>query len=136
CTGSAVTFWPANTILPSSGVSCPQIWLISVVLPAPLGPMMACNSPGITSRVTSSVTTRPPKAFFNASRRSTGSATARPLAEARGQPDQPAAGKDHHQHQQRPKNHLPVLGDAGKALLHQEIARRADDGAMQPADAA
>jgi hypothetical protein len=47
-------------MLPASFLTSPTIWLISVVLPAPLGPMMACTSPARTSRSTWSVTSRPP----------------------------------------------------------------------------
>ena len=36
---------------PASGASRPEIWWISVVLPAPFGPMIACSSPGATSRL-------------------------------------------------------------------------------------
>src|SRR5256885_14119629 len=39
----------------------PEICAISVVLPAPFGPMSACTSPRTTSSVTSSVATTPPK---------------------------------------------------------------------------
>ena len=41
--------------------SVPLIWWISVVLPAPFGPMTAWISPGATSSETSSVTASPPK---------------------------------------------------------------------------
>src|SRR3982751_4340786 len=46
---------------PMSVGSTPEIWAMSVVLPAPFGPMSACTSPRTTSSVTSSVATRPPK---------------------------------------------------------------------------
>src|SRR5438105_15255198 len=41
--------------------STPEIWPMSVVLPAPFGPISACTSPRTTSSVTSSVATTPPK---------------------------------------------------------------------------
>src|SRR5437867_4807680 len=41
--------------------STPEIWPMSVVLPAPFGPISACTSPRATSSVTSSVATTPPK---------------------------------------------------------------------------
>ena len=41
--------------VPASGASSPDSWLISVVLPAPLGPITACTSPGSTVRSTPSV---------------------------------------------------------------------------------
>ena len=44
----------------NSAASCPVSWLISVVLPAPFGPMIACNSPFATSSETWSVAMMPP----------------------------------------------------------------------------
>src|SRR5437016_13823733 len=52
---------PLNTIRPISVGSTPEICPMSVVLPAPFGPMRACTSPRTTSSVTSSVATTPPK---------------------------------------------------------------------------
>src|SRR3982074_2549250 len=104
--GSAVTSSPPNTILPASGLSSPEIWLISVVLPAPFGPITACSSPGITSSVTPSVTRRPPKFLVSPSMRSTGSATADP-PQPRRDPEQPAAREHRDQHEQRAEDHLP-----------------------------
>src|SRR5207249_858064 len=45
---------------PASGASSPVIRLKSVVLPAPLGPMMSRRSPGSTTRLTPEVTRSPP----------------------------------------------------------------------------
>src|SRR5262249_39218165 len=50
-------------IVPRSVVTLPEIWPMSVVLPAPLGPMRACTSPCATSSATLSVATTPPKCF-------------------------------------------------------------------------
>src|SRR5882757_8614877 len=117
--GSRVTSSPPNTILPESGLSRPEIWLIKVVLPAPFGPITACNSPGRTSSVTSSVTRSPPKFLVSPSMRSTASATDHP-PQPRHEPDQ-AAGREHcDQHEQRPKNDLPVFGDARQPFLGQQ----------------
>src|SRR4051812_983875 len=52
---------PSNRMHPVSVASTPEIWPMSVVLPAPFGPMSACTSPRTTSSVTSSVATTPPK---------------------------------------------------------------------------
>src|SRR5882672_8928868 len=52
-----------KTVRPVSVGSTPEIWPISVVFPAPFGPIKACTSPGFTSSVTSSVATTPPKRF-------------------------------------------------------------------------
>src|SRR5271167_3227517 len=69
---------PARWIAPECGGSCPVNWLISVVLPAPLGPMIACNSPRAMSSVTLAVATMPSNRRTRFSTRSKGSATAQP----------------------------------------------------------
>src|SRR5437868_7590188 len=97
-----VTSSPANSIVPASGASKPEIWLISVVLPAPFGPITACSSPGITSSVTPSVTRKPPKFLRRFSMRSTASATEHSPQLLR-DTDQPAAGEQRDEHQQRPE---------------------------------
>src|SRR6185295_12600513 len=135
CIGSAVTSSPPNMILPPSAASSPEIWLISVVLPAPFGPMMACSWSGRTSSVTSSVTRSPPKFFARFSMRSTASATDHP-PQPRRQPEQPARREHRDQHEQRAEDHLPVLGDAGQPLLDQQERRRPDDRAVERGDAA
>ena len=43
--GRCVTSCPAKRMVPALGRNWPINWLISVVLPAPFGPMIACNSP-------------------------------------------------------------------------------------------
>src|SRR5215510_14614273 len=55
---------------PASATSAPEIWLMSDVLPAPLGPMIACVSPASTSRFMASATGTAPKALLKFSRRS------------------------------------------------------------------
>src|SRR5256885_16604647 len=57
---------PSKKIAPASLPRLPEIWPISVVLPAPFGPIRACTSPRTTSSVTSSVATTPPKRFDTA----------------------------------------------------------------------
>ena len=128
--GNAVTSLPANRMRPSSGGMMPDIWLISVVLPAPFGPMMACISPGMTSSVTSSVTTRLPKFLRRPSRRSSGirsSSSANRRHSRRAEPDQSAAREQNDQDQNRPEDHLPVLGDARQPFLGQQIGGAAED---------
>src|SRR3954453_4498058 len=127
--------WPANAMRPASGTIRPEIWLIKVVLPAPFGPITACSSPGITSRVTSSVTRKPPKFFERFAMRKTGSATddsPQPLGDA----DQAAAREHREQHEQRPENHLPVLVQAREPFLGEQERGRADDRAGERAHAA
>src|SRR2546423_218864 len=111
-------------ISPASGASNPEIWLISVVLPAPFGPITACSSPGIRWGVTPWVTRRPPKFLVSPSMRSTAPATADPPQPC-GDPKQPAAREHRDQHEQRSEDHLPVLGEARQPFLGQEKCSRA-----------
>ena len=91
CTGKPVISRPPNRMLPESGATSPEIWLISVVFPAPFGPMTACSSHGMRSKVTSSVTTRAPNDLRSFCRLSTGSSTDEPPHDRAGQADQAAA---------------------------------------------
>src|SRR5579862_5029465 len=103
--GRCVMSSPAKRIAPAVGRSWPINWLISVVLPAPLGPMMACNSPFATSSERLSVATMPPKRLVRLSTRSKTSATGKT-------PDQThdaAAPEQDDQEQQRPHDHRPVF---------------------------
>src|SRR5213593_3019517 len=61
--GTRVMSRSKSVIEPASGRSSPVIRLNSVVLPAPLGPMMRRRSPGATLRLTAAVTRRPPNDF-------------------------------------------------------------------------
>ena len=54
---------PSNRIAPLSGASWPLIMLKQVDLPAPLGPIMARNSPRPISKLTPSTACTPPKAL-------------------------------------------------------------------------
>src|SRR5260221_57952 len=69
---------PARRMEPACGSNCPVSWLISVVLPAPFGPMIACNSPFATSSETLSVAVMPPNRRTSFSTRNKGSAMAQP----------------------------------------------------------
>src|ERR1700712_4123031 len=108
---------PSNNTRPASGAISPVSWPISVVLPAPFGPMMACNSPAATSSTTSSEASTPPKRLVSPSILSSGSATVR----SRQQAVDPAAREQHDQQEDRPDDDLPILDDAGQRLLqHQQ----------------
>src|SRR5580704_11591502 len=98
--------------------------------------MMASISPGMTSSVTSSVTTRLPKLLRRPCRRSSGSAMAEPPPERRAKADQSAAREQNQQHQERTEDHLPILGYPRQPLLGDHIDRAADDRAVERADAA
>src|SRR6185295_12711031 len=107
---------------PVLGAISPASWQISVVLPAPFGPMMACSSPAVTSSVTLSEATTPPKRLVRPSIRSSASATAVILQDA----VDAAAREQHNAEQHRAKNDPRILGDARKHLLQQQERDRAN----------
>src|SRR5437879_4817122 len=119
-------------MVPECGSSCPVSWLISVVLPAPFGPMTACNSPRATSSETLSVATIPPNRRTRFSTRSKGSATTQPPQ----QPENAAAPEQHDQQQQRAHDQRPVFRNLRQELFQQEINDRADHGTKQRTHAA
>src|SRR6266850_7049538 len=61
--GTRVMSRSKSAIEPPSGRSSPVTRLKSVVLPAPLGPMIRRRSPGSTARFTAAVTRSPPNDF-------------------------------------------------------------------------
>ena len=89
---------------PASGASAPEIWWISVVLPAPFGPMMACVSPGSTSRLRRSVTLSAPNDLSIA--RGAGRDRSSPPP-ARDGPGDAAVGDQHQRHQRPAERHVP-----------------------------
>src|ERR1700738_1134371 len=117
---------------PACGSSWPVSWLISVVLPAPFGPMIACNSPLATSSETLSVARMPPNRRTSLSTRSKGSAKAQPPQH----PDDAAAPEQHDQQQQRAHDQRPVFRTLRQKFFQQKIDDRADPRAEQRADAA
>src|ERR1700674_5383358 len=104
-------------MVPALGANCPVNWLISVVLPAPFGPMIACNSPLAISSERLSVATMPPNRRTRFSTRSKGSATMQPPQQAH----DAAAPEQHDQQQQRAHDQRPVFGDLRQRLFQQEI---------------
>src|SRR5579872_6384149 len=104
-------------MLPECGIRCPVSWLISVVLPAPLGPMIACSSPCGTSRVTWSVAMMPPNRRTSFSTRSRDSATRKPPEQAH----DAATAEQHDQEQQRPHDDGPIFRDLRQQLFQHEI---------------
>src|SRR5262245_37828173 len=104
---------PPKQMRPASGVSSPVSCAISVVLPAPFGPMTACSSPASTVRVILSDATTPPNRLLSFSICNSGSVTAQP----REQTTNAAARIKHDGKEQRPKYDLPVFGDAGQRRL-------------------
>ena len=52
CTDKSFTRWPRMNMSPPVGISSPAIMRSTVVLPPPLGPSKAINSPSLTENVT------------------------------------------------------------------------------------
>src|SRR4029453_18446983 len=98
---------PASRMVPECGSSCPVSCLIRVVLPAPFGPITACNSPRATSSETLSVATIPPNRRTRFSTRSKGSATTQPPEQAK----DATTSEQHDQQQQRAHDQCPVFGN-------------------------
>src|SRR5437879_1931236 len=99
-------------MVPEFGINCPVSWLISVVLPAPLGPMMACSSPDATSSDRLSVATMPPKRRTRFSTRSKASAIAHPPEQSH----DAAACEQHDQQKQRAHDQRPIFGELRQDL--------------------
>src|SRR6267378_5120257 len=100
---SEVMSSPAKRTRPESGRSSPASCAISVVLPAPFGPMIACVSPSRTSRSTPSLARSAPKLFARPR-------TSRRLFILLEQPREAAPEEEDREHEQRPEDDLPVRG--------------------------
>src|SRR5438094_6136470 len=104
-----VTSRPLSFTWPRSGRRCPVIRLKSVVLPAPLGPMIAPMLPRGASKLTPPTATKPSKIFT----RSRTSSTARPPQQAARQradgAGDPAGEAEQEDHQHGAQHERPVL---------------------------
>ena len=109
---------PSKMMRPASGATSPASWPISVVLPAPFGPMIACNSPSGMSSVTLSVAMTPPKRLLRPSICRSASATVGPRQQA----VDPAAGEQHDRQQHRTQHDLPIFRRAQRRLAEQRKA--------------
>src|SRR5688572_29187312 len=100
--GRAVMSSPPKRTSPASGCSSPEICLMKVVLPAPLGPITACVSPSRTSKSTPSVATSAPKVLrsLRVSRRL--------FIFPRQEAGQAAPREQHDEHEEDPQVELPV----------------------------
>src|ERR1700680_3948190 len=107
---------------PELGVSSPVSWPISVVLPAPFGPMMACSSPRLTSSKMLSDATTPPKRLVKPSILSKTSAT----AQSRKQSVDTATREQHDEQQHRPENKLPIFARGHHFLSGDDEAGKSD----------
>src|SRR5690242_1049384 len=114
---------------------------MSVVLPAPLGPMTACTSPMASSSETSLTAASPPKCLDKPSTRSIGSGTARlemtaELHEGKRKTPQAARQEQDRGDDEKPHGQEPVLGLAGEKILQQHEDEGAEHRPVQCAHAA
>src|SRR4030095_4555106 len=116
-------------ISPAAGRRSPASWPMSVVLPAPLGPMIACVSLRVTSRSIRSVASRPPKRLVSPRIDSKASAIVRLGADH--QAEETALGEQDDQNQDRPENDLPVRGQRREHVLQQQERDGADHGGAE-----
>src|SRR6185312_11946339 len=132
---------PAKRTPPPLGARSPESRLISVVLPAPLGPISAWTPPPCTSSETSLTAARPPKRFDSRSIRSTGSATARSHppphhAELVAQAADALGQQQHREDDEEPHRQEPMPRQIAQHFLHQRQGEGAQDGAIEAAHAA
>src|SRR5215831_19578471 len=106
---------------PESGTSWPLSCAISVVLPAPFGPITACSSPADMPKVRSSVATMPPKrlARLSTSNRSAMAHLAEKAVDA-------ATREQYDQQQKRAQDDLPIFSNTGEHLLQHQQCRRSE----------
>src|SRR4051812_7410497 len=111
---------------PELGGSTPVSMLTKVVLPAPLGPMSAWRAPASSRKSMLSATVRAPNFLQRLFVSST-------IQEA----EDSAAGEEDDHHEQHADAHVPVLRRLlGQLVPRHEVHRRADEGAVDPPDAA
>src|SRR5258708_29724433 len=135
---------PSKWMVPALGESSPESMLMNVVLPAPLGPITACTSPGRSSRETSLTAARPPKPFESPVTWRMGSVIGdlgRTPSEAKHQPADAARQQQHRENHENPHRQQPMLVEAvedrlvGEEILQQRQGEGAEDRAEQRPDA-
>src|SRR2546423_2194647 len=131
---------PSNWMVPPLGESSPESMLMSVVLPAPLGPMTACTSPGRSSRETSLTAASPPKLLESPVTRRIGSVIGdlvRLASEAKREPADAARQQEHREHHENSHRQQPMLVEAvedrlvGEEILQQREGEGAEDRAEE-----
>src|SRR4051812_12799593 len=126
---------PSSSTAPASGCRWPVIRLKNVVLPAPLGPMMAAIWPATTVRLTPPTARKPSKDF----RMSRTSSTARPPDPAADQLERTRqTAREHEQQhdQDRAEHERPVLRVRGDLLVQENEDEGADGRAVEAPHAA
>src|SRR5215218_8189247 len=118
---------PANSTRPAFGTISPVSCPISVVLPAPFGPIMACSSRSSTSSEMLSDATMPPKRLISPPTFRSGSGTALSPEHS----VDAAARKQHDQQQHGPKNKLPVFARFRDLASRKDIGGKAEHVGQQ-----
>src|SRR6266581_993966 len=128
--GTPVTSRPFRTTRPASARRCPVIRLKSVVLPAPLGPMMAQMLPLGTSKETRETAMKP----LNDLVRSRTSSTPRPpqpAADQLGCARKPGGENEQEDDEDRAEHEGPVLRVGDDLLVQEDERQRADAGPVE-----
>src|SRR5262245_63667980 len=104
---------------PASGAISPASWPSNVVLPAPFGPMMACNSPLCTPSEIASDAMTPPNRLVRPSISSSVSTRVSVTTHPRQQTVDATTREQHDQQEQRAEHDLPVFGHAHGGVSEQ-----------------
>src|SRR6266850_5574668 len=136
CGAMPVTSRPLKLMLPASGRRWPVIRLKSVVLPAPLGPMMALTEPRGTEKLTPPTAWKPSKLLRSSRTSSTRRPPREPAPETKGGARDPS-GKDEEEHDEDgAEDEGPVLRVRDDLLVepeeHEGAQGRAEEGAHAP----
>src|SRR4029453_551439 len=130
-----VTSRSLKRTLPASGRRWPVMRLNSVVLPAPLGPMMALIDPRGTLKLTPPTARKPSKLLRSPVTSSTRRPPAHPLAEGH-EGARDASGEDEEEHHQDgAEDERPVLGVGDDLLVEPDEDGRPEGGAEERAHA-
>src|SRR6266404_7701666 len=131
-----VTSRSLNTTRPSSGSRCPVIRLKSVVLPAPLGPMIALIDPRGTVNDTPPTAMKPPKFLESPRTSSTGGPPREAVPERDNRAGQSAREDEEEDDQDAAQDQRPVLGVGDDLLVEPDEGHRAHRRAVEGAHAA
>src|SRR5262249_28241581 len=135
CGGTPVTSRPFSTTRPASARRWPVIRLNSVVLPAPLGPMIALTPPLGTSNDTRETATKPSKDLVR-SRTSSTLRPPEPTPQQHGSARQPAGEAEQQHHKDGAEHERPVLRVGDDLLVEKNQRERTDAGPPEGAHAA
>src|SRR5262245_38812467 len=135
CGGTPVTSRPFSTTRPVSARRWPVIRLNSVVLPAPLGPMMALTLPFGTSNETRETAMKPSNDLVR-SRTSSTPWSPEPAPQQLRSARQPAGEAEQQDDQDDAEHERPVLRVRDDLLVQQNQRQRADAGPPERAHAA